>query len=210
MARRGRKPQMPPEERVAAILDAAERVLARDGLRGATMAAFAAEAGMSKRTLYGAFSGRDALLVACMRRLRSSVMRPPGPGAQDLPLAERLFRLLLPDPAFMASSLPIEIIRAVIAEAPHHPELAAAFLEEGPLAAHRLIRDELERAAARGEVTIDDPDFAAVLLHDMAYNGLLEKLIAPERRTPGADTAAARLRTAIAVFLHGISAAREV
>lgn len=204
---RGRKPQMSPEAREAAILDAAERVLTREGLRGASMAAIAAEAGMSKRTLYGLFDSRDALLAACVRRLRRALLHPLGPEADGLPLEERLFRLLVPDPGFSASPVPREILRAVIAEAPHQPAMALAFLEEGPRMVHRLIREELERAAAAGEIALEDPGFAAALLHDMAYDGLLEKLVAPDAPAPPPDRAAARLRAAIAVFLCGISGA---
>mgnify|MGYP005621237667 CR=1 FL=1 len=197
---------MDPEERVRVILDAAERVLLSRGLQGTSMDAVAAEAGMSKRTLYELFDGRSGLVEALVRRLREGIVRPLGDVQQALPLAQRLRLLLTPERLPGTGSVALEALRAVIAEAPHQPDLAARMLEEGPLAVRRLIREELERGISRGEIALDDPGAAAALLHRMALPCPLERLL----RTDGADepleAARARVDRAVAVFLAGMAA----
>lgn len=54
--------------RRAAILDAAEAVLAEKGWSGASMAAIARRAGASKETLYAWFGDREGLFAALIRR----------------------------------------------------------------------------------------------------------------------------------------------
>lgn len=202
----GRPRLLTPAQRECQILDATERVLARHGLQGASMALIAQEAGMSKRTLYDVFASRESLFAACVRRIRSAVVRPLSEDQQGLPLAARLRLLLLPAPGAGFAEVPVEIMRAVIAEAPRHPELAHEFREEGPLAIERMIRAELDQAVARGEVVIADTAMAARLLRDMAYESALDRLTTPPSGPRPAEQVQARLDLAIGVFLGGIAA----
>jgi len=50
------------------LVDAALRVLARDGVQGLTMAAVSRESGVSNGSLYHRYGGRDQLLAACQER----------------------------------------------------------------------------------------------------------------------------------------------
>src|SRR4051794_28286086 len=52
-----------------AILDAAGRLLARDGLRGCSIAAVAADAGVASGTVYNHFDNKGDLLAALFRRV---------------------------------------------------------------------------------------------------------------------------------------------
>ncbi len=64
------------------ILDAAETLFVRDGYRATTVAAIAAEAGVSARTVYVAFESKSGVLRALWNaRLRGS--------DEDVPVAER-------------------------------------------------------------------------------------------------------------------------
>lgn len=204
--RRGRPVQIAPAEREQMILDAAERLLLSRGLRGMTMAAVARDAGMSKRTLYTVFDGRAALFVGLVRRLRSQIVAPLAPWQEALPLADRLRLLLASRERTPVTAAPLEVLRAVVAEAPQHPDLAESLLEEGPRAIRRLIRAELDRGVARGEIAIDDTDEAASLLHDMALPCPFEKLLSRDARRRPPQDAWARAERAIEVFL---SAARS-
>ncbi|ARE39301.1 Transcriptional regulator, TetR family [Rhodovulum sp. P5] len=197
---------MAPEDREAMILDAAERVLLTKGLPGTTMAAVAREAGMSKRTLYSVFDGRIALFSALVRRVRAMVVAPLEPAQHSLPLRPRLRLLLAPDRRPAAGSAALEILRVAVAEAPRHPDLATSVLEEGPRAIHRLIRNELDRGVADGEIALDDTGAAAALLADMALRCPLEKLLSPEPPNDDPEAMRARVDKAIDVFLGGIGA----
>jgi TetR/AcrR family transcriptional regulator, mexJK operon transcriptional repressor len=204
--RRGRPPAICPDARRALILDATERVLARNGLRGTSMAAIACEAGMSKRTLYEVFGDRDALFAACVRRLRSSFLRPLNEAERSLPLPERLRILLRPGGKALAA--PSALLRAVIAEAPNHPDLAQSFLQEGPRAIRAAVTAELDRAVASEEVRISNTERAARLLCGLVFENPIEILVDPAGGTRGDAEIDARMTQGIKVFLGGIEAAQ--
>ena len=52
------------------IIDKAQRLFFRYGIRSITMDFIASELGMSKRTLYENFTNKDALIIACMEKGR--------------------------------------------------------------------------------------------------------------------------------------------
>ncbi|WP_104107015.1 TetR/AcrR family transcriptional regulator [Nocardioides sp. 616] len=87
----------PPSERSdaarnrAALMTAAQRLIARDGIRAVTMAAVAAEAGVGKGTVFRRFSSRQGLMAAVLDHSeavwQASVLSGPpplGPGADPL------------------------------------------------------------------------------------------------------------------------------
>ena len=201
---RGRPRQLDPAAREEMILDAMERVMVRSGLHGASMAAIARQAGMSKRTLYRVFGSRADLFEACVRRIRATYVRPLRAEDRDLPVGARLCKLLAPDIARAEQRTRGAILQAVVAEAPRHPDLARAFLREGPEEARRLVRAELERALGRGEIGVDDPDAAARLLVDMAHENPIDRLIDPTRPPPTPTEMTARAELAVRVFLRGV------
>ena len=202
----GRPPQLDQPQRVALVIEAAARVLAGRGVGRATMSAIAREAGMSKRTLYELFPSRDTLIAACVRRVRMSLVRPLDPEQRDLPLAERLRLLLMPDSALMRDHLPLEILRAVITEARSQPEVARRFVAESSEALVDIIRTELVRAADRGEIALGDPEATARLLRDMVYESPCDLLLDPDPPPGSQDRVMVRMGLAIEVFLHGVAA----
>lgn len=101
--------------------------------------------------------------------------------------------------------MPVAILRAVIAEGERQPELAHEFLQEGPYAMHAMIRRELDRSVARGEMVIADTDAAARLMADMAYGNIFEYLVKASDTCHSDEATARRLDLAIRVFLRGIS-----
>jgi AcrR family transcriptional regulator len=70
-----------------ALVDAAVRVLERDGLVGLTVRAVAAEAGVAPMGVYNHFEGKDGLILAVLERgfdgLREAITIRPGPPALD-------------------------------------------------------------------------------------------------------------------------------
>ncbi|MCA0919963.1 TetR/AcrR family transcriptional regulator [Pseudooceanicola nanhaiensis] len=175
--KRGRPVQIDPDLRARLIVDAAENVLAEEGVARITMAAVAREAGMSKRTVYAHFATREELICACIERMHEAIVRPLSAAAQDLPLAQRLDLLLTLNLEATAAGRKVELLRSVIAEAPSQPELAASVLRSGLLALAAQIKTELDRAVDRGEAEIPDTELAAEMLRDMAYPNVLEVLL---------------------------------
>lgn len=200
----GRPVQIEHHERERLVLDAAQQILARCGLAGASMSAIAREAGMSKRTVYELFESREQLIAASVRRVRLSLVRPLSGNQLDLPLAERLKLLLMPDCEILCSDLPLETLRAAIAEARNQPELAGLVLHEGSHAVVEVVREELERARCRGEIEIDDPEACASMLRDMVYGNVCDILLNPAREPTTQCALRARLELAVRVFLFGV------
>lgn len=72
---RGRNaPRLPPAQRREQLLDAALRVVARDGLARLTMQAVAQEAGVAKPVLYALFPAAPELVAALLRREHAAGM----------------------------------------------------------------------------------------------------------------------------------------
>lgn len=186
------------------IIAAAERIIVAEGLAGASMAAIANEAGMSKRTLYEVFESRAALFAAIIRRVHKMLTRPLQDSELELPLAERLRLLLTPTDKKFADPLPLAILRAVITEAERQPDLVQEFLQEGPYAFARMVRLELERSVARGEIRINDTEAASRLMADMAHGSVLDHLLLPQSARLREEDYERRIALAIRVFLGGI------
>ena len=62
------------------LLQAAARIVARDGMEAATTAAIAAEAGVAEGTLYRHFDSKDDLLIASYRQMKQEVFIGAGQG----------------------------------------------------------------------------------------------------------------------------------
>jgi AcrR family transcriptional regulator len=103
----------PPTLHAAArerLLDAAVRCIARDGMPGANIAAVAAEAGVSRPTVYRYFADQQALVDATLLH-----------AGRDLTerLGARLRRLGAP------AEMAVEAVRFVLREIPREPVLGA-------------------------------------------------------------------------------------
>lgn len=204
-SRRGRPQEMTVAEREAVILDAAETLLATNGIWATSMSDIAKQAGMSKRTLYQVFPSRAGLFEACIRRIRSTFFRALPVEFRDRPLAERLHRILSRDASVTDTRAAIAVLRAVILEAPSCPEIGQTFLREGPHHLRQLIRDELQQSVRQGEVRLDNIDIAAEVLCDMVFENPIERLITPNMTLRSPTEINQRLDFAITTFVQGIA-----
>jgi len=156
-----KKPGRPksPEKR-AAIVTAAGELILQSGFQNATMDAVAADAGVSKQTVYSHFGSKDELLRACV----NSKMRDHQVSADDLPatadartaLTEVATRMveLLQDPEVVA------MMRVMIGEL-GQPEISRSFLAEGPDQAVDLIAELLLKLGKDGDMAVGDAHDAA-------------------------------------------------
>lgn len=205
--RRGRPIAFSCDERREAIFAALESVHAETGLDGATMQVIAHRAGMSKRTLYSIFPGRIALLRSYMDKVADQFIRPLPASETDLPIADRLDRVLSQNTRHQGCGLPLEILRAFVAQVTVAPEIGRDLVDRLMQRDLRILASELERGVARGEIAALDTESAAALLLDMIRPWPLESLLDPARlATP--EIFAARRSLAIKVFLNGVAARR--
>lgn len=150
-----------PEKR-AQIMAGAAAVFAQDGYEGASMSRIAAEANVSKGTLYNYFESKAALFAAyvsdeCARKLPQVFGNADAEADPQVVLHGIGLRML----EMMMSGVGLTIYRVVVSEAGKFPELARSFFEAGPARAISHMAAYLSAATARGKLKVGDPEFAA-------------------------------------------------
>lgn len=144
------------------VLEGARTVFLRDGFEGASVDDIAAEAGVSKATLYAYFPDKRVLFV----EVAKAESRRQADEAEVLVTLTAPPECVLPEAAqrivdFTISDLGQAVVRLCVAESDRFPELGQEFYASGP----ELVRDRLAAylngAVARGELRIDDVHLAA-------------------------------------------------
>ncbi|WP_375262304.1 TetR/AcrR family transcriptional regulator [Palleronia sp.] len=194
---------MSTADRIERIFDALDAVFDRHGLDGTTMAAIAAEAGMSKRTLYAVFCDRDALFSAYMDQIRSEFVHDLTDEDRALPLEGRLRRLLAPAPRPRPSGLPLAVLRMALAGGEDLPEATRACLASFVQRDRASIRAELDRAVSRNEAQIKDTAQAAAILEAMVRPSIGDILLNPGEPA-NKDEKHARFNAGLELFLRAI------
>ncbi|RKT22126.1 TetR family transcriptional regulator [Paraburkholderia sp. RAU2J] len=144
------------------IVEAATRLFASQRYDTVTMEAVAAEAGVSKMTVYNHFSDKEALFEAVVGDVSDRMLRglPPA-GSENLPLRERLsaigaaFLTIIVNVhvAGMAHTLPT-VLRDDL-------PLRTRFYDAGPGRTRTVLAGIISEAAARNELIVDSPELAA-------------------------------------------------
>jgi AcrR family transcriptional regulator len=203
--RRGR-PRDP--ERSRRILDAARNHFYAHGLERTSVDAIAAEAGVSKMTIYSNFASKEGLFEAVVRDRTDQVMGglagveamdPEQPQKALMVIGEQFLALAREDDA-------LGQFRSMYGAAGAQPEACRAFHRQG---AERLISDlaaYLRRATDAGSLRVQRPRqaadlFLAMFLGDGHIRGLLML------EMPDARENKALLREAVRVFMAAYAAA---
>lgn len=146
----------------AAIVNAAAHHFFHHGFSATAIEQVAADAGVSKVTIYNQFGDKRALFAAAvececekMRGHFSIEAMPQGTIAERLTaIGEAIF-------AFLSRPEMIRFERRIAAETEAEPALGIAFLQAGPWRMKEGFAAWLAHAAAAGELAIADPKLAA-------------------------------------------------
>jgi len=153
-----------------AILDAATRLFLRDGYRNTSMDQVAADAAVSKQTVYKQFADKEQLF----REIVLGVTGNSEAIVTDLTAALRAGGATTREQ--LASALThsarryidgvlqphvLSLRRLIIAEADRFPDLAHTYYEQAPARGIAVIAEALRSYADRGLLTIEDPELAA-------------------------------------------------
>jgi AcrR family transcriptional regulator len=142
------------------ILDAALRVFADTGFSGTTMDAVAAEAGVTKPTLYSYFPSKESLFQAMMlgkRDLMLDVFAHPSPKGMVADLVT--FAWAYADTVMRPDML--SLARLIIGEVSRFPEIGRAYQASGPDHLLRGIMRYLAGQRDAGRLEFDDEELAA-------------------------------------------------
>lgn len=203
--KRGRPKVSSDEDKRTHIVEIARRVFVKYGYAGSTTAVVAAEAGVSKQTLYKLFQSKEELFAAVVGAHRRLMLDLPRP-AEDLSIAESLERIFMIDMDEEMDADRAGFLQLVFREAAQFPELIDILQREGMLASRQHLADWLSERRAEGRLMLDDPASGARMLMDMIFGGMGP----PEGRAqawPDRTALLAHLRRCIAIFTTGVKAA---
>lgn len=184
----------------AAIIAAASDRFMQDGFAATSIEQVAADAGVSKVTIYNHFGDKRGLFTAAVERecekMRGHFSIEEMPSAA---IEERLTAIAEAMFAFLSRPEMIQFERRIAAETEHEPAVGQAFLEAGPWRMKAGFSAWLAHACERGELSIADPDLAAEQFVSMAKGmGDLERRFGEK---PSEIENRKRISGAVCVFL---------
>jgi TetR/AcrR family transcriptional regulator, mexJK operon transcriptional repressor len=185
------------------ILDAAERVFFAQGFSAATIERIAADAGVSKVTVYGHFGDKETLFEAVVMRETAQIKAAVAQlVTSQSSLEQSLINLGEVFIGFVLSPRIIDFDRLIVAEAVKNPALAKRFMTAGPHQIARLVETIIAKGVQSGELRVANLPKAA---EDMAGLWLgMCKMEAQMGLLPEMSSAAisARVRHGVAIFLR--------
>ncbi|MFF9849063.1 TetR/AcrR family transcriptional regulator [Streptomyces litmocidini] len=156
-----------------AVVRAARDLFLREGF-GVGMDAIAAEAGVSKVTVYNHFGSKEALFTAVVAGALDEPLGADadGPDLSRLPDAEDLHAALTEAGRAWARAVRTDdegrALRTLVATELHRfPELGRAWRAHGPAGHHPAAADALRALADRGRLVIPDLEVAVLQLYSL-------------------------------------------
>jgi TetR/AcrR family transcriptional repressor of mexJK operon len=189
-----------------AILDAARRVFLREGY-SASMDLVAAEAGVSKQTVYNHFGSKEGLFRAILNHASGELLdvlveregARADPAATLEVIARRFLNLLLA-PSHLA------LHRMLVAEAPRFPDLARAIYLGGPAHAASELAHYLAQETRKGTLAVADPALAAEQFFGALCGHLQLRALLSQRDVPTEAEIERAIRHAVGSFLRAHAA----
>jgi TetR/AcrR family transcriptional repressor of mexJK operon len=188
------------------VLDAAASLFMAHGYGAVSMDAVARAAGVSKATLYAHFSSKDRLFAtiigeACRGKIALAELLPRD--VTDIRAALTAFgRRLL---GFFLEERPLALHRVVMGESTRFPELGRAFYDNGPAAVFRTFGDWLAAQTQAGRLAVGDPTTAAEQFVGMLRTSLFLRASLGLAR-PAAYEIDATVEAAVETFLKAYAA----
>jgi len=184
-----------------ALLAAAENIFLAKGYHTATMADVAKAAGMSKKTVYQLIDSKAELFVALFNHYQS-LLTFPTPEA-DWTAQKILEQHLLCLGRFLLSAEQIAIIRLIMAEYTHSPDLGRVFLQNRFKKAKSHLEICLADIARRHNKPLSNIGELAAMLVGMAIGEFHLTVLIGYRPPPTKSALENRIHQAVATFLAG-------
>lgn len=143
------------------ILAAASELFLREGYGRTSMDKVHALVGGSKRTLYSHFPSKDALFEAIIARVSERVMQALDSSAGGSDLRTTLTHIGRGYLNALLSPDGLALYRAMVSEAPHFPDMARRFFDEGLARASANLAAFFREQKRRGRLNVRDPQVAA-------------------------------------------------
>jgi len=193
-------------EKRAAILEAAKGLFVRNAFAGTSMDAVAAEAGVSKLTVYSHFGDKDNLFREVVRA-RLQDLLPENTYDLDLhaEIGQTLLNIALTHARLDCDKETVGTFRAILSDCRQgNPRYGRLLWEEGSMRTHGLMERLLQRAVDAGLLDIDDVPRAAVQFFALIKGDLMMRRMFGCDDCPHAYAAEieATARAGVATFLR--------
>lgn len=198
-----RKPGRKAEQaaRVADLLAAAETVFLQKGYHTATMNDVAKAAGMSKKTIYEMIDSKIELFFGILADHHEKIAFPtPKPGWS---MADLLTANLLALGRFLLEPAQIALLRLIMAEYTHSPDLGRLFMRSRLMKAKARLEDTLVNVAREQGVPAAEAKEASAMLFGMALGEFHIGTLIGFRPPPSRAALETRVRRAVEIFLAG-------
>jgi AcrR family transcriptional regulator len=165
------------------------------------MSDVAKAAGMSKKTVYQLIESKAELFTVLLAHHQARLKFPVS--LEGLSMKETLVQNLLCLARFLLSPEQIALIRLIMAEYTHSPDLGRLFLRQRMLKAKTQIESCLVKAAARDGMRLADVREMSALLFGMALGEFHLATLIGFRSAPGKAVLERRIRRAVDLFVAG-------
>ncbi len=188
----------------AAILEAAKRLFSTEGFAGASMDQIAAEAGVSKLTVYSHFGDKESLFAAAIRA-KCEEMLPDELFQQDLkgPLRQQLKAIASAFFALISSDEAISTHRMMIAPGNGDDPLRKLFWEAGPQRTHDALDAFLQARVDAGELRIADVSRATGQFFALIKGELHSRMLCGLCARPARGDVNAHIDATVDFFMRG-------
>ncbi|MFN4113404.1 MAG: TetR/AcrR family transcriptional regulator [Sphingomonadaceae bacterium] len=184
-----------------AILETAAHSFFEIGYAATSIEQVAADAGVSKVTIYNHFTDKRGLFTASVERECEKIRGAFSlDGMANGDLHQRLIAIGEAMMVFLSRPEMVQFERRIAAETEHEPEVGRAFLAAGPSRMKSAFTKLLKALDAAGELAIADHELAAEQFVSLCKGmGDLERRFGAP---PDPDRDAARIEGAVEVFLR--------
>lgn len=189
-------------EKFKLVLDTARSVFLKHGYDRASMDLIALEAGVSKATLYAYFENKQQLLLKLVQEecgsIGPSVLPTSAILSQDIEVALRTIARNFTGMFFNNRGL--DFYRLIVSNVSQFPEIAATFMEAGPLQHQAEIATFFTEAMQQGQLEIADinlavKQFLGLVAADLPLTWLLSI------QSPSPEQYEALINSGVRVFL---------
>lgn len=178
------------------ILDAAERCFLTDGF-AVSLDRIAAEADVSKQTIYSHFGNKEGLYRAVALRRKWPVHEAL---RADIPVREALFRFGLALLEKVTAPETVRLHRLLVGQVSQFPDLARIHHEIGPQRSLEGLADYLRPLVAAGRLDVEDAELAADHFFGLLLGTTRQRLLFGAMPSPSTDDNRRVAERAVAAF----------
>lgn len=187
-----------------AILNAAKNLFLSKGYDGSSMDAIAAEAGVSKLTVYSHFNDKETLFAAAVKsKCEEQLPQPFFEPATDSSIESVLLNIGRGFYSLVNSRESIELHRVMVAQANVNSKLSQLFLDAGPQRVMREMERLLTQANLKQQLQVADPARASQHFFSLIKGNNNFRLLigcSPELNDP--EAIEAHIQDVVALFLR--------